>query len=74
MPGSDLHRDGVTQKELEIASTDYTAIPNNLPARENDGASYYLQGQTMPNLILKTSDGGTVNLSALGAGRTVIWV
>ena len=54
--------------------TDYTTLPEGLPVPEDDGAADHLQGAQLPPLVLPTSDGGTVDLSALGPGRTVIYL
>lgn len=52
----------------------YTSLPDNLPEPEDDGAAGYLQGERIPELTLATSNNATVDLSALGAGRTIIYI
>lgn len=60
--------------ETGAATTDYTILPEGLPVPRDDGAADHLRGQRMPELELPTSDGRTVRLHALGAGRTVIYL
>lgn len=57
----------------EDTMTDFTTLPEGLPVPEDDGAADHLPGTSMPELTLPASDGSTVSLSALGAGRTVIY-
>lgn len=54
--------------------TDFTTLPEGLPVPEDDGAAGHLPGVRMPDLTLSTSDGNTVSLAELGAGRTVIYL
>lgn len=54
--------------------TDYTTLPEGLPAPEDDGAADHLPGARMPDLTLPTSAGGTVELASLGSGRTVVYL
>jgi len=54
--------------------TDFTVLPDNLPVPRDDGAADHLRGLAMPALSLPTSDGMSVELSALGSGRTVIYL
>lgn len=56
------------------AMTDYTVLPDNLPVPEDDGAADHLTGLAMPALTLPASDGSTVDLAALGSGRTIIYL
>jgi peroxiredoxin len=56
------------------AMTDYTVLPDNLPVPEDDGAADHLPGMAMPALLLPASDGNTVDLAALGPGRTIIYL
>lgn len=56
------------------AMTDYTVLPANLPVPEEDGAADHLAGLAMPALVLPASDGSTVDLAALGSGRTIIYL
>ncbi|MBV9820933.1 MAG: peroxiredoxin [Actinobacteria bacterium] len=54
--------------------TDFTSLPAGLPAPEDDGAADHLPGLPMPAVTLRASDGASVDLAALGAGRTVIYL
>jgi peroxiredoxin/DNA-binding transcriptional MerR regulator len=60
--------------EGEEPMTDYTSLPADLPVPEDDGAAAHLRGARMPHLELHATDGATVGLDALGAGRTVLYV
>lgn len=53
---------------------DYTTLPSNLPAPEDDGAADHLAGQEMPPLRLRTSDRSAVSLDSLGPGRTIMYL
>lgn len=53
---------------------DFTALPDNLPVPQDDGAADHLPGMAIPALLLPVSDGTTVDLAALGNGRTVIYL
>lgn len=54
--------------------TDYTALPDDLPVPQDDGAADHLPGMSMPELSLRSSDGQLVDIGALKAGRTVIYL
>ena len=54
--------------------SDYTSLPADLPAPEDDGAADHLPGRSMPALVLPASDGTSVDRSRLGPGLTVIYV
>ena len=54
--------------------TDYTTLPDDLPVPVDDGAADHLPGASLPASTLPISDGGTVDLTALGASRTVIYL
>ncbi|BAJ27062.1 MULTISPECIES: MerR family DNA-binding transcriptional regulator [Kitasatospora] len=54
--------------------TDHAVLPAGLPVPEDDGAADHLPGARMPRLELPATDGSTVDLGALGAGRTVLYV
>ncbi|GGX79313.1 redoxin family protein [Streptomyces anandii] len=60
--------------EGEEAMTDYTSLPADLPVPEDDGAAAHLRGARMPRLQLHATDGATISLEALGAGRTVLYI
>jgi peroxiredoxin len=48
-------------------------LPANLPTPVDDGAAAHLTGMAMPTIRLRSTDGGTVDLSELNAPRTVIY-
>jgi peroxiredoxin len=54
--------------------TDFTTLPDDLPAPEDDGAAEHLPGATLPHLTLPASDGTRVDLAGLGDGRTVLYL
>jgi peroxiredoxin len=54
--------------------TDFTVLPDDLPAPEDDGAADHLPGLPLPDLTLPATSGAMVALEALGAGRTVIYI
>ncbi|MFD0065711.1 redoxin family protein [Streptomyces sp. NPDC056690] len=60
--------------EGEDLMTEYTSVPADLPVPEDDGAAVHLPGTKVPHLELQDTDGTTVRLDALGAGRTVIYI
>ena len=55
------------------AVPDYTALPAGLPVPSDDGSADHLPGAPLPELTLRRSDAGSVRLSALGPGRTIIY-
>jgi peroxiredoxin len=55
-----------------VSATDFP-LPEDLPAPVDDGAADHLAGAEMPELSLTATDGRTIDLAALGAGRTVIY-
>ena len=63
-----------TSIQAKRVMSDYTSLPDDLPAPTDDGAADHLPGLAMPALRLATSDGGDVDLSDLGEGRTVIYL
>ncbi len=54
--------------------TDLTALPADLPAPVDDGAARHLPGMVLPALTLPSTTGEDVDLSALGPGRSVIYL
>jgi peroxiredoxin len=54
--------------------TTYESLPDDLPAPEDDGAAGHLPGMAMPQLVLTGTNGATIDLSALGEGRTVLYL
>ena len=55
--------------------TDLSTVPPDLPVPEDDGACDHLPGRALPALALAlpSTAGGTVDLTALTAPRTVIY-
>jgi peroxiredoxin len=54
--------------------TEYTTLPDDLPAPQDDGAADHLPGLPMPQLSLQSSDGQSVDLGALGPDRTIVYL
>src|ERR1700743_288065 len=54
--------------------TTYENLPSDLPVPADDGAAQHLPGVAMPKLTLTGTDGQSVDLSALGDGRTVLYL
>jgi peroxiredoxin len=54
--------------------TDFSELPENLPVPRDDGAADHLPGLAAPDVTLSSTSGKHVALSALGPGRTVIYV
>jgi peroxiredoxin len=54
--------------------SDYMQLPDDLPVPLDDGRADHLNGMTMPSVVLDASDGGTVDLGALGEGLTVLYI
>ena len=54
--------------------TTFESLPDDLPIPEDDGAAQHLPGMAMPELTLTGTDGESVDLSALGEGRTVLYL
>jgi peroxiredoxin/DNA-binding transcriptional MerR regulator len=61
-----------TQEPMTM--TDFTALPDNLPTPQDDGAADHLPGQTLPSVSLRDSGGESVDLAAPRSGRTVIYL
>ena len=51
----------------------YDSLPDDLPAPRDDGACDHLVGMAMPMLRLPSTQGGSVDLGALPAGRSVLF-
>src|ERR1700744_1130301 len=49
-------------------------LPDDLPVPADDGEADHLAGLAMPAVVLRATDGSQVDLSDLGAGRTVVFV
>ena len=48
-------------------------LPEGLPGPGDDGACDHLPGLALPAIALRATDGEDVDLSRLGAGRTVVY-
>ena len=46
--------------------TDFNVLPHDLPVPVDDGAADHLPGTAMPALSLRTSDGKSIDVGALG--------
>ncbi len=57
---------GMTRHDPEV-------LPEGLPVPEDDGACDHLKGIALPAIALRATDGKDVDLSRLGAGRTVVY-
>ena len=55
-------------------STDYTALPPDLPVPEDDGTADHLPGLALPALALPSTLGGTADLAELARDRLVAYV
>ncbi len=56
------------------AVMDYTELPPNLPAPEDDGGADHLSGLSVPTLRLPSTQGGASDLAALAPERLVAYV
>jgi peroxiredoxin len=54
--------------------TTYDTLPDDLPVPEDDGAAEHLPRMALPPLTLAATEGDAVDLSALGQGRTVLYL
>jgi len=49
-------------------------LPSNLPVPLDDGAARHLPGLEMPHLHFPATTGGTIDISAVGSPRAVIYI
>ena len=49
-------------------------LPGDLPVPTEDGAAAHLHGMRMPHVFLPATSGRTVDVGALGPGRTVLYL
>ena len=56
------------------APQDWTTLPDDLPVPLDDGAADHLPGTSVPDLAFPATDGTTVALRDLPAGRTVLYL
>ncbi len=54
--------------------TDFSQLPPNLPAPEDDGAADHLTGMVLPDVRLPSTNGGSASLSDLAQERLVAYV
>jgi peroxiredoxin len=55
-------------------STDYTSLPDDLPAPVDDGAAVHLPGSEVPAVTLPSTLGGERDLAQAARGRLVVYV
>ena len=55
-------------------STDYTSLPDDLPAPVDDGAADHLPGSEVPAVALPSTSGGVVDLADAARERLVVYV
>jgi peroxiredoxin len=55
-------------------SADFSELPADLPAPEDDGAADHLQASKLPDLELPSTQGQPVDLAQAAAGRLVAYV
>jgi peroxiredoxin len=48
-------------------------LPSNLPVPQDDGAARHLKGMAVPTISLRSTSGGSVDLSQTGTSRTVVY-
>src|SRR5262245_2979243 len=63
----------VFRARVRFVTTDYTSLPPDLPAPQDDGAADHLPGMRIPALTLESS-AGPVDLTELASERAVIYV
>jgi peroxiredoxin len=54
--------------------SDYSQLPDDLPAPDDDGAADHLPGTRMPHITLRATTGDDVALDELGGSRSVVYV
>ena len=59
---------------MVIAVTERYGLPDNLPVPMDDGSAAHLVGLTIADLSLTASDGSTVKLDEVSAGRWLVFV
>jgi peroxiredoxin len=62
-----------SKTEPQVQKDTAFPLPPDLPRPVDDGAAAHLRGMAMPRLSLPSTAGGSVDLSALRAPRTVIY-
>lgn len=61
------------RERTDSLETDFTGLPEGLPVPVDDGAADHLVGSRMPQVRLASTRGGAVDVSALPAGRSVLF-
>ncbi len=54
--------------------SDYTSLPDDLPAPEDDGGADHLPGRPVPKVALRATSGGAVDLAELATGLLLAYV
>jgi len=54
-------------------NADFSQLPKDLPVPVDDGAASHLEGSLLPDLVLQSTDGSSVDFTGL-SGRWVIYV
>jgi peroxiredoxin len=57
-----------------VRVNDYTSLPDDLPAPEDDGAADHLPGTPVPEVSLPATSGGEADLTELATGQLVAYV
>ena len=63
----------MSDRTEDMTRHDPERLPEGLPAPEDDGACDHLTAMALPAIALRATDGEDVDLSRLGAGRTVVY-
>jgi len=58
----------------EIDMSDLTQLPADLPVPQDDGAASHLPGLAMPRIELPSTAGDSIQLQAMGEGRSVLYI
>jgi peroxiredoxin len=55
-------------------SSDFTSLPPDLPAPEDDGGAAHLLGSAVPSVSLRSTQGGEIDLGEAAKERLVVYV
>ncbi|MEY9926931.1 peroxiredoxin/DNA-binding transcriptional MerR regulator [Catenulispora sp. GP43] len=72
-PG-DAPEDGAAPEPEEAIVDDIYTLPADLPVPQDDGAAGHLPGVAVPGLALPSTAKETIELAALGTGRTIVYI
>ncbi len=61
-------------KETNVSLPQADALPNDLPAPEDDGGARHLPGRQLPPLTFNATDGKPIKLDDVAAGRWVLYL